>query len=111
MFVFRRDLLLRLLDGLLPLVLRCVGALAADLSARRRPIKGAATGWPSAFSPKRMCSTEVGRYAQNFVQICPKNIPLATSIFIVNGQAIKHAAMVLFRTSELSTQGKRQCHK
>ncbi len=34
-FVLRRDLLLRRLDGLLLLVLRCVGALARDFMAQR----------------------------------------------------------------------------
>lgn len=50
-------------------------------------------------------------YAQNCVQICPKNIPLTTSISIVDGQSIRRAAVKLFRTPELSTEGKRQGHK
>jgi succinate dehydrogenase / fumarate reductase, iron-sulfur subunit len=36
-------------------------------------------------------------YAQNCVRICPKNIPLTTSISIVYGQAMKQAIGDLFR--------------
>ncbi len=36
-------------------------------------------------------------YAQNCVRICPKNIPLTTSISIVYGQVMKHAIKKLFR--------------
>lgn len=37
-------------------------------------------------------------YAQNCVRICPKNIPLTTSISIVYGQAMKQAIGDLFRS-------------
>ncbi|MFB3917457.1 MAG: succinate dehydrogenase iron-sulfur subunit [Terriglobales bacterium] len=36
-------------------------------------------------------------YAQNCVRICPKNIPLTTSISIVFGQVMKHAIRKFFR--------------
>jgi succinate dehydrogenase / fumarate reductase iron-sulfur subunit len=36
-------------------------------------------------------------YAQNCVRICPKGIPLTTSIAIVNGQVMKHSIKKLFR--------------
>ncbi len=39
-------------------------------------------------------------YAQNCVQICPKNIPLTTSISIVYGQVMKQAIGDLFRHPE-----------
>ncbi|MGZ4812971.1 MAG: 4Fe-4S dicluster domain-containing protein, partial [Terriglobales bacterium] len=44
-------------------------------------------------------------YAQNCVQICPKGIPLTTSISIVNGQVMKQAVGDLFRSPELAWQG------
>ena len=37
-------------------------------------------------------------YAQNCVRICPKEIPLTTSISIVYGQVMKKAIIDLFRT-------------
>ncbi len=45
-------------------------------------------------------------YAQNCVQICPKNIPLTTSISIVYGQAMKQALFDLFHKPELTTERK-----
>ena len=36
-------------------------------------------------------------YAQNCVRICPKDIPLTTSISIVYGQVMKKAIIDLFR--------------
>jgi succinate dehydrogenase / fumarate reductase, iron-sulfur subunit len=36
-------------------------------------------------------------YAQNCVRVCPKNIPLTTSISIIYGQAMKQAITNLFR--------------
>ncbi|MGZ7029419.1 MAG: hypothetical protein ACXVG9_08850, partial [Terriglobales bacterium] len=44
-------------------------------------------------------------YAQNCVQICPKGIPLTTSISIVYGQVMKQAVGDLFRSPELAWQG------
>jgi succinate dehydrogenase / fumarate reductase iron-sulfur subunit len=44
-------------------------------------------------------------YAQNCVQICPKNIPLTTSISIVYGQTMKQTFKDLFQTPETATQG------
>jgi succinate dehydrogenase / fumarate reductase, iron-sulfur subunit len=44
-------------------------------------------------------------YAQNCVQICPKGIPLTTSISIVNGQVMKQAVGDLFHNPELAWQG------
>jgi len=44
-------------------------------------------------------------YAQNCVQICPKGIPLTTSISIVNGQVMKQALRDLFHNPELAWQG------
>ena len=44
-------------------------------------------------------------YAQNCVQICPKGIPLTTSISIVNGQVMKQALRDLFHSPELAWQG------
>ncbi len=43
-------------------------------------------------------------YAQNCVQICPKNIPLTTSISIVYGQTMKQAFYSLLRKPELTTE-------
>lgn len=44
-------------------------------------------------------------YAQNCVQICPKNIPLTSSISIVYGQAMKQAITDLFRSPEVAFEG------
>jgi succinate dehydrogenase / fumarate reductase, iron-sulfur subunit len=44
-------------------------------------------------------------YAQNCVQICPKNIPLTTSISIVYGQNMKKVFTDLVQTPETATQG------
>lgn len=44
-------------------------------------------------------------YAQNCVQICPKNIPLTTSISIVYGQTMKQAFQDMLQTPETATQG------
>lgn len=44
-------------------------------------------------------------YAQNCVQICPKNIPLTTSISIVYGQAMKQAITDIFRSPEVAFEG------
>src|SRR5579872_4522652 len=44
-------------------------------------------------------------YAQNCVQICPKNIPLTTSISIVYGQTMKQAFKDLLQAPETATQG------
>lgn len=44
-------------------------------------------------------------YAQNCVEICPKGIPLTTSISIVNGQVMKQAIKDLFHDPETSEQG------
>ena len=44
-------------------------------------------------------------YAQNCVQICPKNIPLTTSISVVYGQAMKQAIKDLFHNPETATEG------
>lgn len=44
-------------------------------------------------------------YAQNCVQICPKGIPLTTSISIVNGQVMKQAIKDLFHNPEIATEG------
>ncbi len=46
-------------------------------------------------------------YAQNCVQICPKNIPLTTSISVVTGQTMKQALHDLFRKPELTTERKK----
>ena len=45
-------------------------------------------------------------YAQNCVQICPKNIPLTTSISIVYGQVMKQAIGDLFQKPELTSARK-----
>lgn len=44
-------------------------------------------------------------YAQNCVEICPKGIPLTTSITIVNGQAMKQAIKDLFYSPETAEEG------
>ena len=44
-------------------------------------------------------------YAQNCVQICPKNIPLTTSISIVYGQAMKQTLKDLFQNPETTMEG------
>jgi succinate dehydrogenase / fumarate reductase, iron-sulfur subunit len=44
-------------------------------------------------------------YAQNCVQICPKGIPLTTSISIVYGQVMKQALKDLFQSPEVAWQG------
>lgn len=44
-------------------------------------------------------------YAQNCVQICPKNIPLTTSISIVYGQAMKQTLKDLFQNPETAEEG------
>ena len=46
-------------------------------------------------------------YAQNCVQICPKNIPLTTSISIVYGQVMKQAIGDLFQKPELTSARKK----
>lgn len=50
-------------------------------------------------------------YAQNCVQICPKSIPLTTSISIVNGQTMRQAIGDFFHKPELSTETERVGHK
>ena len=45
-------------------------------------------------------------YAQNCVQICPKNIPLTASISIVNGQTIRQAIGDFFQRPELTSPNK-----
>ena len=47
-------------------------------------------------------------YAQNCVQICPKNIPLTTSISIVYGQVMRQAIGDLFQKTELTSARKEQ---
>jgi succinate dehydrogenase / fumarate reductase iron-sulfur subunit len=44
-------------------------------------------------------------YAQNCVQICPKNIPLTTSISVVYGQAMKQVIKDLFQSPETAMEG------
>jgi succinate dehydrogenase / fumarate reductase iron-sulfur subunit len=44
-------------------------------------------------------------YAQNCVQICPKGIPLTTSISIVNGQVMRQAIADWLRSPEVGWQG------
>ena len=44
-------------------------------------------------------------YAQNCVQICPKGIPLTTSISVVYGQVMKQALKDLFQSPEVAWQG------
>ena len=44
-------------------------------------------------------------YAQNCVQICPKGIPLTTSISIVYGQVMKQSLKDLFHNPETATEG------
>ena len=44
-------------------------------------------------------------YAQNCVQICPKGIPLTTSITIVNGQVMKQAIRDIFYQPETAEEG------
>ena len=44
-------------------------------------------------------------YAQNCVQICPKGIPLTTSISMVYGQVMKQAVIDLFQNPEVAWQG------
>ncbi len=44
-------------------------------------------------------------YAQNCVQICPKNIPLTTSISIVYGQTMKKVLKDLVQSPETVTEG------
>jgi len=44
-------------------------------------------------------------YAQNCVQICPKGIPLTTSISIVNGQVMKQAIADWLRSPEVGWHG------
>lgn len=44
-------------------------------------------------------------YAGNCVQICPKDIPLTTSISIVDGQAIRQAIKDAFQTIETAMEG------
>ena len=43
---------------------------------------------------------------ENCVQICPKNIPLTTSISIVYGQVMKQAIGDLFQKPELTSARK-----
>ena len=45
-------------------------------------------------------------FAGNCVQICPKNIPLTTSISVVNGQVIKQALENFFNNTELTSARK-----
>ena len=44
-------------------------------------------------------------YAQNCVEICPKGIPLTTSIAMVYGQVMKQAIADWIRTPEVATEG------
>ncbi len=44
-------------------------------------------------------------YAQNCVQICPKNIPLTSSISQVFGQVMKQVIKDLFHEPETATEG------
>ena len=44
-------------------------------------------------------------YAQNCVEICPKGIPLTTSISIVNGQVMRQSLKDLFRSPEHTVEG------
>ncbi len=44
-------------------------------------------------------------YAQNCVEICPKGIPLTTSISVVNGQVMREAMHDLFHRPELAWSG------
>jgi succinate dehydrogenase / fumarate reductase iron-sulfur subunit len=44
-------------------------------------------------------------YAENCVQICPKGIPLTTSISIVNGQVMRQAIADLLRSPETAWHG------
>jgi succinate dehydrogenase / fumarate reductase iron-sulfur subunit len=44
-------------------------------------------------------------YAQNCVQICPKGIPLTTSISTVYGQVMKQAIKDMFHTPEVAWEG------
>lgn len=44
-------------------------------------------------------------YAQNCVEICPKGIPLTTSISVVNGQVMKQAIKDLFHNPETADEG------
>ncbi len=44
-------------------------------------------------------------YAQNCVQICPKGIPLTTSISVMYGQVMKQAIRDLFHGPEVAWQG------
>ena len=44
-------------------------------------------------------------YAQNCVEICPKGIPLTTSISIVYGQVMKQAIKDLFHNPEIAEEG------
>ena len=50
-------------------------------------------------------------YAQNCVQICPKNIPLTTSISIVYGQVMNQAIGDLFQHPELTSAHKAPGHR
>jgi succinate dehydrogenase / fumarate reductase, iron-sulfur subunit len=44
-------------------------------------------------------------YAQNCVEICPKDIPLTTSISVVYGQVMKQAVKDLFQSPETNMEG------
>jgi succinate dehydrogenase / fumarate reductase, iron-sulfur subunit len=50
-------------------------------------------------------------YAQNCVQICPKNIPLTTSISNVYGQVMRQAIGDLFQQPELTSAHKEPGHR
>jgi succinate dehydrogenase / fumarate reductase iron-sulfur subunit len=50
-------------------------------------------------------------YAGNCVQICPKNIPLTTSISIVNGQVISQAIGDLLQKPEVTSANKKPGHR
>ncbi len=50
-------------------------------------------------------------FAGNCVQICPKNIPLTTSISIVNGQAIRQAIGDLLQKPEPTSANKKPGHR
>lgn len=44
-------------------------------------------------------------FAQNCVQICPKDIPLTTSIAITNGQVMRQAIRDMFQSPETAMEG------
>lgn len=50
-------------------------------------------------------------YAQNSVQICPKNVPLTASISIAYGQVMRQAIGDLFEQPELTSAHKEPGHR